>query len=185
MPGNNKYQDMYFLSRLKTGDEHAFDHFFNYYYPGLVLYADRFLNNLHLAEEIVQSVFMKLWKDRRALDIHSSVKAYLFRSVQNKCLDMLKHKKVRNKHTLEMMRSAENVREETWETYIETELAALILEAVDKLPPECKKIFRYSRIRNYSYKDISEKLGISVKTVENQIAKALKRLRIELKDYLP
>ncbi len=181
---NSHNHDLYFFSRLKSGDENAFDYLFNYYYPGLIVYATKLLTNQHLAEEIVQGVFLKLWQDRRFIEISTSFKSYVFQSVKNKCLDVLKHRKIRDEYAKIVLNQTENSKEETWETYVESELYALLIKAIEKLPPECQKIFRYSRIRNLSNKEIAEKLGISVKTVENQITKALKYLRIELKDYL-
>lgn len=176
--------DLYFFSRLKSGDENAFDYLFNFYYPGLIVYANKYLLNNHLSEEIVQGVFLKLWQDRRFIEINTSFKSYIFQSVKNKCLDVLKHRKIKDEYTRKVLDEAESSTEETWETFVESELYALLIKAVEKLPSECRKVFQYSRIRNLSNKEIAEKLGISVKTVENQITKALKHLRIELKDYL-
>jgi RNA polymerase sigma-70 factor (ECF subfamily) len=177
-------QDLYFFSQLKSGDESAFDYLFNYYYPGLVIYANKFLLNNHLAEEIVQGVFLKLWQDRRYIEINSSVKSYIFQSVRNKCLDVLKHRKIKDNYASKVLNEHEPSNELTWDTYVESELYVILIRAIEKLPPECQKVFRYSRIRNFSNKEIAEKLGITVKTVENQISKALKVLRVALKDYL-
>jgi len=177
-------QDLYFFSRLKLGDEDAFDYLFNYYYPGLVVYAGKFLVNNHLAEEIVQGVFMKLWQDKRYIEINSSVKSYIFQSVKNKCLDILKHRKIKDDYARKVLNEQELSNEATWDTYIESELYVILIREIEKLPAECQKVFKYSRIRNFTNKEIAEKLGISVKTVENQISKALKVLRIALKEYL-
>ena len=184
MTDNSHNHDLYFFSRLKSGDENAFDYLFNYYYPGLIVFANKYLRDNHLSEEIVQGVFLKLWQDRRFIEINTSFKSYVFQSVKNKCLDVLKHRKIKDEYEKKILDENENSREETWEAFVESELYALLIKAIEKLPPECQKIFQYSRIRNKSNKDIAEKLGISVKTVENQITKALRQLRIELKDYL-
>lgn len=177
-------QDLYFFSRLKLGDEDAFDYLFNFYYPGLIVYANKFLVNNHLAQEIVQGVFLKLWQDRRYIEINSSVKSYIFQSVKNKCLDILKHRKIKDDYARKVLKEQEPSNEETWDTYVEAELYLILIREIEKLPPECQKIFRYSRIRNLTNREIAEKLGISIKTVENQISKALKVLRIALKEYL-
>ena len=180
---NNK--DLYYFERLKAGDENAFDYFFNQYYPGLLFYANKFVNNSHLAEEIVQSVFLKLWKDRKLTEINISVRAYLFQAVRNKCLDILKHKKIKDDYSQKLLLQIENTsKNDTWETYIESELYNLLTQAIEKLPGECQKIFRLSRIKQYKNKEIAEKLNLSIRTVENQISKALKILRVELKDYI-
>jgi RNA polymerase sigma-70 factor (ECF subfamily) len=180
-----KNQEIYFFDQMKSGNENAFDFFFNFYYSGLCIYAKKFLHNFHLAEEIVQSVYFKFWNDRKSIQITESVRAYLFSAVRNKCLDAIKHKKVEEKYFANLNQGKEPLVEETWETFIESELYSILIKAVEKLPPECQKIITYSRFRYYSNKEIAEKLNISVKTVENQISKALKILRLELKDYLP
>jgi RNA polymerase sigma-70 factor (ECF subfamily) len=112
------------------------------------------------------------------------VKSYIFQSVRNKCLDVLKHRKIKDNYASKVLNEHEPSNELTWDTYVESELYVILIRAIEKLPPECQKVFRYSRIRNFSNKEIAEKLGITVKTVENQISKALKVLRVALKDYL-
>ena len=184
MGENIHNQDLYFFSRLKSGDESAFDYLFNFYYPGLIIYANRYLEDNHLAEEIVQTVFLKLWQDRRFIEINSSVKSYIFQTVRNKCLDVLKHRKVRVNYAKNIQHESEPSSDDTWNSYVESELYVILIRAVEKLPPECQKIFRYSRIRNLSNKEIADKLDISIRTVENQISKALRFLRGELKEYL-
>jgi RNA polymerase sigma-70 factor (ECF subfamily) len=177
--------DLYFFNRLKAGDEKAFDYFFNYYYSGLCIYARKYLNNRHEEEEVVQHIFLKFWQDRDVLEVNDSVASYLFQSVRNRCLDILKHKKVENKYFEKFSQTEREVFNNTWQTYIESELYSLLMDAINCLPPECRKVFIYSRFENFKNKEIAEKLNISVKTVENQISKALKVLRKQLKDYLP
>jgi RNA polymerase sigma-70 factor (family 1) len=178
-------QDKYFFSRLKEGKESAFNYFFDFYYSGLCIYAKKYLNDQHVIEEIVQSIFMKLWKDRKSINIDTSVRAYFFRAVHNKCVDILRHKKVKEDYEEKILEADESFTEVTWETFIESELYALLMKAIEKLSPECRKIFIFSRIKNYANKEIAEKLNISIKTVENQMTRALKLMRSELKDYLP
>lgn len=186
MESNNNLQELYFFDRMKSGDESAFDFFFNYYYSGLYVYAQKIIPEKHMVEDIVQSVFLNFWKDRNSMNINESVRAYLFRSVRNKCLDIIKHKEVVDKHRNGInFEVEEQSSDEIWETYIEAELYSILLQTIEKLPGECQKIFRYSRINLFSNKEIAQKLGISVKTVENQISKAIKVLREELKEYLP
>jgi len=143
------------------------------------------MHDFHQAEDIVQNVFLSFWKDRNSIEINESVRAYLFRSVHNRCLDALKHREVILRHNFRSNADNPSCTEETWETFVEAELYIILLKAMDKLPAECRKVFRYSRIDLLSHKEIAEKLGLSVKTVENQIGKALRILREALKDYLP
>ncbi|MFO7657359.1 MAG: RNA polymerase sigma-70 factor [Bacteroidales bacterium] len=181
---NSINQDLFYFTRLKSGDENAFDYLFNFYYRGLIVFANKYLANNHHAEEIVQGVFLKIWQDRRFIEINNSFKSYIFQSVKNKCLDILKHRKVQDEYSQRMLADIEKSKDETWETYVESELYALLIQSIENLPSECKKIFHFSRIKYLNNKEIAAKLGISVKTVENQITKALKILRVELKEYL-
>jgi RNA polymerase sigma-70 factor (family 1) len=180
----NKYPDMVYFSRLKAGEERAFDYFFNRYYSGLCVFANKFLRNSHSAEETVQNVFLKLWKNRNDIDIIVSVRAYLFTSVKNQCLDLLKHTKISRECIDKLAMSIPGSKNETWDAYVESELIGLLDGVVEKLPPECRKIFRESRFDCVPNREIAQKEGLSIKTVENQLTKALKFIRTELKDYL-
>jgi RNA polymerase sigma-70 factor (family 1) len=180
----NYYQDMHYFSKLKAGEEKAFDYFFNQYYSGMCVFGNKFMKNPHLTEEIVQDVFLKFWRGRKAIDINTSIKSYLFASVKNQCIDVLKHRKVSNEYIEKMIKSLPGSKNETWDTFVESELYELLVKAVEKLPPECQKIFRDSRFKHLPNKEIALKLELSIKTVENQLTKALKIIKNELKDYL-
>ena len=175
---------MHYFSRLKAGEEKAFDYFFNQYYSGMCVFGNIFMKNPHLTEEIVQDIFLKFWRDRKAIDINTSVKSYLFTSVKNQCIDALKHRKIGNEYIEKMMKSYPHPKNDTWDTFVESELYELLIKEVEKLPPECQKIFRDSRFKHIPNKEIASKLGLSIKTVENQLTKALKIIKTELKDYL-
>lgn len=155
---------------------------FRYYYSGLVVFAMRYVGKQEVAEELVQDVFFKLWSEREHIHIHTSVRDFLFSSVRNKCLDHLKHRKVVGKYI--QSEKDQPKKTENYDLFIEQELREIIKDTIDKLPRECRKVFVLSRIRNNTNKEIAAKLGISVKTVENQISKALKIFREVLKDYL-
>jgi len=180
----NMVPDKYNFSRLKAGEERAFDYFFTQYYSGLCVFANKFLRDPQSAEETVQDVFLRLWKNRNAIEVTVSVRAYLFTSVKNQCLDALKHKKVSQECLDKLAMSLPGSKNETWDAYVESELFELLDSAVEKLPPECRKIFRESRFNFIPNKEIALKAGLSLKTVENQLTKALKMIRDELRDYL-
>lgn len=162
----------------------AFDYFFSRYYAGLCVFAGKFLHDACQAEETVQDVFLKLWRNRNTLDITVSVRAYLFTSVKNQCLDTLKHAKVSRDCLEKLAGSIPGPKNETWDTYVESELFGLLDKAVEKLPTECRKIFKESRFDFIPNREIAQKEGLSIKTVENQLTKALKMIRDELRDYL-
>jgi RNA polymerase sigma-70 factor (ECF subfamily) len=175
-------RDKFLFSLISKGDRNAFNILFEYYYSGLTVYANQFLNNLKDSEEIVQDTFLKIWESHEKLHIHSSVRDYLFKAVKNKCLDFIKHQNV-SRNFLEAEKNNESVTE-NYNLFVEHELREMINATLDKLPVECRKVFVLSRIQDLKYKEIAKELGISVKTVENQISKALKIFRKALKDYL-
>ena len=133
------------------------------------------------AEEIVQEMFFRIWDKRNQLEIRSSVKNYLFRSVKNLCINYITHNKIKSEYAGKIL-SDVNTRE-IGESYFEPELAEKIEKCIDELPEKRKRIFRMSRENGLKYHEIAEKLGISVKTVEVQMGMALKTLRDRLKDY--
>lgn len=182
MEHSNHNQDKFLFSLIKQENRHAFDVLFRYYYSGLVVFAMRYVQSQADAEEIVQDVFLKLWSEREKIQIHTSVRDFLFQSVKNKCLDRLKHKKVKEKFT--DFRKQQEKDYTSYDIFVEQELRELIKQTMEKLPEQCRKVFVLNRIQNLKYKDVATKLGISVKTVEKQMSKALKVFREALKDYL-
>jgi len=172
------------LFRIKNGDEKAFKELFLVQYAGLCAYANKYLNDMDQAEETVQDLFFNLWQKRERLEINLSMEAYLFRSVRNACLNMLKHIKIREiyKETHEReLRESESKHDAPLET---SELEAAIEAAIESMPPERKRIFKMSRLEGMKYREIAGALNLSVKTVEAQMGKALKYLRECLNDYL-
>jgi RNA polymerase sigma-70 factor (ECF subfamily) len=158
---------------------------FHAFYSALCAYANQFLKDLPASEEVVQEVMFRVWVNRENIVFKSSPKHYLFRAVRNGCLNLISHLESRtayrdhqNQNALEWERSHED-------TLIISELEQKIREAIDMLPMERKKVFILSRYEGLTYLQIASRLGISVKTVENQMSKALKYLREELADYLP
>jgi RNA polymerase sigma-70 factor (ECF subfamily) len=140
---------------------------------------------LDTSEEVVQEVMFKIWNLREKLVIDSSLKSYLFRAVRNGCMNVLKHQKIRDEYRASRESDPiENQRSQEDEMIV-TELETRIREAIDSLPLERRKVFILSRYDGLTYNQIADKLNISVKTVENQMGKALRSLREELADYLP
>ena len=169
---------------FKIESKSDFENLFNDHYSNLCAYANNFLKDADASEEVVQEVLFKLWTNRKSIIITSSIKSYLFRAVRNASLNVLKHidiredYKIQNEYEMQDSLSSED-------EMIVSELDQKIRGTIDLLPIERKKIFILSRYDGLKYKEIAEKLNISVSTVENQMVKALKFLRTELKDYLP
>jgi RNA polymerase sigma-70 factor (ECF subfamily) len=168
--------------QFQTREE--FEILFKTHYSPLCAYANQFLKDVDAAEEVVQEVMFKLWTNRKSIIITTSIKSYLFRAVRNGCLNVIKHLNVREEYKRERGQEGESV-DDGGDTLIISELQQKIREAIDQLPMERRKVFILSRYDGMTYQQIAEKLDISVKTVENQMGKALKTLREELAEYLP
>jgi RNA polymerase sigma-70 factor (ECF subfamily) len=170
---------------LKAGDLTAFEMLFRTYYQPLCNYAFTFVQDRDEAEEIVQSTFLNIWEKRESLSIHTGVKPYLYAMVRNACLNVIKHEKIKQQHAAMEMAVAERSTESVARTVMASELETKIYQAMDRLPEQCRLIFKLSRFEELKYAEIAQQLNISIKTVENQMGKALRIMREQLKDYLP
>lgn len=180
----NLNDDQTLYLQLKEGDEQAFKALFEKYYASMCHYACQFLKDTDMAQETVQELFVRLWEKRASLSIHTSVNNYLFRAVHNHCLNQLQHQKIRQQYASHVKESFNQ--EEEWQPfYLEVELMERIEKCIGQLPEKRQEIFRLSREQGLKYKEIAEKLQISVKTVEAQMGLALKYLRDELKELNP
>lgn len=173
------------VGAIRQGNERIFEVIFRKYYQSLCNYANSMLKELDEAEEIVQNLFSGIWEKRTDLEINVSLKSYLYRAVHNHCLNRIKHLKIRSEYEQYANNYFESSYESVSQTVMKNELELKIEEAIEKLPEQCRVIFRLSRFEELKYHEIAEQLGISPKTVENQVGKALKILRVELAEYLP
>jgi len=155
---------------------------FRKYYAGLCKSLYRMLRDATFAEDIVQEVFMKVWEKRETLQMDEAIQSYLYRSCYNTALNFLKtQKQSTDIDTLEIPVAGGETAEKNL-NLLETE--AEILIAIDMLPPKTKLVFSLSRFEELSYKEIAERLDISLKSVEKHMGIALQRLRENLKEYL-
>ena len=172
------------LIAIQQGDESAFERLFRAFYPRLCAYSRSMLTDVDEAEEIVQTLFCRLWEQRATLEVTISVRAYLFRAVRNASLNQIKKVQIRDAYKA-MNLEAMNQNPEFQPDHATTDdLRQRIERAIAELPEQCRLIFKMSRFEELKYKEIAESLGISIKTVENQMGKALKVLRFKLADYL-
>jgi RNA polymerase sigma-70 factor (ECF subfamily) len=171
--------------RIKHGDEQALELLFRKYNVRLCVFANKFLNDPEEAQEIVQDMFVKIWEGRDEIDPEDSLKSYVFKIVQNLSLNKLRRKKVESRYSeIYKLVYIEHQEFSAHESLIARELEEHIVHSIGKLPSGCRKVFELSRIEGLKYKEIADNLHISVKTVEVQMSKALRSLRIELSDYL-
>ena len=173
------------ITTLQAGDITAFEMIFKNFYQPLCNYAYTFVQDRDEAEEIVQATFLSVWEKRDNLTIHTGVKPYLYAMVRNASLNVLKHEKIKQQHAAVELAVAERSSESVSRTVMASELEERIYKALNKLPEQCRLIFKLSRFEELKYAEIADQLNISVKTVENQMGKALKIMREQLKDYLP
>jgi RNA polymerase sigma-70 factor (ECF subfamily) len=182
--------EKYLIESIKKGDQESFEFLFKSYYSGLCKYARNIIHNETIAEDLVMDIFVKLWEAESSLLISSSISGYLYQSVHNHCLNWLtrKHKRFSelNSETIERLNSLlpPDTSSDPLQNMNYTELNNKIVQSIDKLPEECRKIFILSRTEELSHKQIAEHLGISENTVKVQIYRALIKLRILLKEYL-
>lgn len=163
-----------------------FEDLFKTHFKALHAYAYTIVKDEVIAEEIVQSIFLKLWEKRSNLTIHTSIKAFLYRSVYNESLNYHKHQKVKSSFQQHHVYVRGNELDDDSSNRVQLkELEGQLRHALNKLPEGCRTIFQMSRFEDLKYREIADHLNISIKTVENQMGKALRILRAELVDFLP
>jgi RNA polymerase sigma-70 factor (ECF subfamily) len=180
-----EFQDEQIALLLSKKDEATFERVFKTHYKSLHAYAFTMLKDEDEAEEMVQQVFFKLWERSEHLSFSGPIAAYLYRAVHNESLNFLKHQKVKASHQLHVAYSMKNKTEHEQGKMMRKELENKFREALNELPEQCRTVFQLSRFEDMKYKEIADKLDISVKTVENHMGKALKLLRTKLVDFLP
>jgi len=170
------------VNKIRLGDSAAFEDLFNSYCQQLINFARRYVFDKQIAENIVQDVFVNVWQSRTNLDPSKMIKAYLFTAVKNESLKQLRRLDVEKKNYDRVLEFSSKFNPDK---EIEgKELDYYVNQAVNELPEKCKEIFRMNRFENLKYAEIAEILDISIKTVETQMGRALKKLRERLKPLL-
>ena len=176
--------DRELLDRLRQGDRDAFDGIFRAHYPSVVAVAERISGERAVAEEVGQDVMLELWRRRESLSVDESLRAYLVRAARNRALNHLRHERMK-------VRTAPHAAGETATQpdaparLAEEEIDAAVRRAVAELPERCREVFELSRGQGLRNVEIAGVMGISVKTVEAQMGKALRMLRERLAPWLP
>jgi|APIni6443716594_1056825.scaffolds.fasta_scaffold339863_1 RNA polymerase sigma-70 factor (ECF subfamily) len=178
------------ITGLQLGNRSAFDTLFRNYYAGLCSYAYIYVKSAYTSEEIVQEVFVKLWEKHNKITIHTSISAYLYKSVFNGCMTYLKgiqssgfkhidleDASIRNE--LMSMELADREFSKMFSEDAESDLEA----AINSLPDQCREIFRMCREDNQSYKEISTQLMVSMSTVKTQMSRAMNRILKQMEKY--
>jgi RNA polymerase sigma-70 factor (ECF subfamily) len=172
------------IVELKAGNAKVYEMLFRQFYGLLCQYAYSILHNYDEAEDIVQKMFCKLWEQREKMEIHTSMKSYLYKMVHNACLNKIKQWQLQAEHHEIIAYDSVTATNYAEQRLDEKELSSQIDAAIACLPERCRQVFLLSRMQHLSYVQIAQELQISPNTVETQIVKALKILREKLKDYL-
>jgi len=184
----DKYNDSKILiADLREGDKKAYEFLFRNYYAALCHYAERYIKDQSLAEDVVAQVFCNLFIKRQELVIQS-IEPYLFFSVRNSALNSLRSRKniseTDKTSDYEMLPLSGLAGNDFSNPMLHREAEKLLEDAINTLPPKCREIFLLSRNERLSHKEIAKKLGISVNTVETQMSRAIKKLSKLLGDYI-
>lgn len=181
----------YIVESIKRGDQKSFEFIFKSYYSGLCKYARNIVHNESTAEDLVMDIFVKIWESPDKLMISTSISGYFYQCVHNHCINYLtrKHKQFSelNAETIEQLNvllSSDASADPLMGINV-VELSNRIEQSIEHLPVECRKIFILSRTEELSHKEIAIKLGISENTVKVQIYRALLKLHVLLKEFLP
>jgi len=171
-------EELFILKKMIEGDLDSFKYFFDRYYSDLCNFVHVYLHDQVLAEEIVQDIFVFFWENREKLKINTSVKAFLFSASKFKSLNLLRDTKTKRRIVENIGKTEPFYTTEQDSSYIDAEEFKNILDmAIDQLAPKCREIFLLSKRKDLTNNEIAAQLGISVKTVENQMTIALKKLR--------
>lgn len=177
------FKELRILKKIKLSDNKAFEELFHTYYPGMCSYAESLVKKVEIAEEVVQDVFFNIWKNRSNLKITTSWQSYLYRATFNNSMMYLR--KSKRELTLDEAWAENKLysNAKASEEIDTAEINSLLIYTLKALPERTQEIFNLSRFEGLKYKDIALKLSISVKTVEANMGRALKALRISLEDF--
>ena len=176
--------DRELLERVRLGEREAFDTAFRAYYALLVGSAESVVRSRAIAEELVQDVMLTLWMKRETLTVDDSLRAYLYKATRNRALNHVRHERV-HQRTAPLLADAPSVPPTGPSALADAEIATAVSAAMNQLPDRCREVFELSRAQHLTYSEIATTLGISVKTVEAQMGKALRILRERLAEWLP
>ncbi len=175
------------IELIKQGDIAAFNILFKSVYLQLYIHCRKFIPDPEDAKDILQNVFLRFWEKRENIDIHTSLNAYLYKAIQNECLNYLRSTGTIDIPRYEISELEKQGPVEDHDPYSILrifEIERITENAIEELPDQCKSIFKLSRINGLKNQEIADKLDISARTVETQIYRALKILKSRLKDYL-
>ncbi len=181
-----KAEEQAWLLGLNAGREEDLERIFLRYHRYIVVTAYQLLHEDGRAQDLVQDLFFSLWTKRKDLRVDGSLKAYLRKAIVNRCIDEIRReKRFKTDDDSKLATYSATTSSAADAKLHATELQQLINRAIDRLPDRCRTVFALSRFQQLSNKEIAQKLDISIKTVENQMTKALRQLRLAVAGHLP
>ena len=170
-----KMTDKQLIISIKKDDYASYNHLFVTYYTKLCMYVNEIINNASDTEDIVQELFVKLWANRKKLEIQSSLSGYLFKTAKNMALNYIRNENNRKVIIDKLELQWEFTTEKTLE---DTEFINALKKCIEELPERCKNVLVLQHLDGYKQKEIADKLNITVKTVKNQMWIGMQRLKI-------
>jgi len=178
------------FEKTQKGDIKAFEHLYKDFHPRMFAYSKRFIADSEIVKDILQELFSDFWNNREEIKIETSVNAFLFKMLHNRCIDHLRSQVIKdNFASLSSLRLSElkygyfNFEEDPFPTIFMAEINEIVEKVMESLSPQAKEIFRMSRNKGMKSSEIAEKLDLSIRTVEKHIYQTLKVLKKHLADY--
>jgi len=177
-------KENYLFNKIHVGDEEAFSIFFRKYYNRLYQFAGRYVYDASTAEDIVQNVFINIWKKRKEIKITTNVKSYLYSSVRNSSLNHIKKTKIESTTPVD---SIDNIliEDSPGDVFDKKEINTYMQKEIEKLPQQGKQILLMKKIDGLTYHEIADIKNISVNTVKTHISRALNTLSKSLSTFYP
>jgi RNA polymerase sigma-70 factor (ECF subfamily) len=176
--------DFLLFGKIKDGDIKAFETLFRLYHAPLCLYASGITGRRDVAEDIVQDLFYLIWKTRATMQIHCSVRSYLYGAVKNRSFLYLEHMQIREQYEARALNETDTAAGPDPHEQMEyAELEAVVERTLACLPERRRRIFHMHRMEGHKYSEIAERLAISVKTVEAEMTRACRQLRHDVEKY--
>ena len=171
------------LTAIRNDSQKAFIKIFRHYYTDMVMFASLFLEDKADCEDVVQNVFTRLWSERHNQNIKVSLRSFLMTSVKNQCLDEVRHRKVKHNYHQQLPPSPLDITPENY--YLFSELSERLESAMLEMPEADREALQLSRIERLKYAQIAQQQGVSVRTIEVRVSRALKFLSSRLGDFIP
>lgn len=172
-----KIEDKLLIKEIQKRNREVFEALFHDYYPGLTRFAEGFVFDRKVSEDIVQNLFIYIWEHAENLNLFSTIRSYLYYSVKNRCLNYLRSLKIQDQHHILYVEATLNETHFDWD---DTDITKKIEAALEKLPPKMAEIFKLKYLEEKTVKEIAAQLEVTENTVKTQLLRAKEKLRILL-----